>query len=94
MNCRPHEVCVHYLPIVCNHVSQCLSLWELLDLPQVLKKGEQGVTSSKDPAKAPLPAGHGFVVGKDLVCQLVDKLIKAKVHLVRRKQGGQGVLSG
>lgn len=41
-------------------------------------------------AYSPLPAGHGFVVGKDLVCQLVDKLIKTQVHLVKRKWGGRG----
>lgn len=28
-----------------------------------------------------IPASHGFVVGKDLVRQLVDKLVKAQVHL-------------
>ena len=38
----------------------------------------------------PLPAGHGFVVGKDLVSQLVDKLIKTQVNLVKRKRGGKG----
>lgn len=41
----------------------------------------------------PLPAGHGFVVGKDLVSQLVDKLVKAQVHLVKRKRDG-GCQSG
>lgn len=45
-------------------------------------------------AYACLPASHGFVVGKDLVCQLVDKLIKTQVHLVKRKQGDQWQWSG
>lgn len=33
-----------------------------------------------------VPASHGFVVSKDLVRQLVDKLIKTQVHLVKREQ--------
>lgn len=36
--------------------------------------------------QALLPAGHGFVVGKDLVRQLVDKLIETQVHLAKKKQ--------
>lgn len=36
-----------------------------------------------------VPASHGFVVGKDLVRQLVDKLIKAQVHLGTGKQERQ-----
>lgn len=33
-----------------------------------------------------IPASHCFVVSKDLVRQLVDKLIKTEVHLVKKKQ--------
>lgn len=69
----------------------------MLDLPYVLSKGEQGIPSSGHQAGErcysaynPLPAGHGFVVGKDLVSQLVDKLIKTQVNLVKRKRGGEG----
>lgn len=36
-----------------------------------------------------VPASHGFVVGEDLVRQLVDKLIKAQVHLGTGKQERQ-----
>lgn len=32
-----------------------------------------------------IPARHGFIVGKDLVCQFVHKLIKTQVHL--REEG-------
>lgn len=28
-----------------------------------------------------LPAGHGFVIGKDLIRQLVHKLVETQVHL-------------
>lgn len=33
-----------------------------------------------------LPASHCFVIGKDLICQLVHKLIKAQIHLGEKKQ--------
>lgn len=46
---------------------------------------KEGKLCNKNPW-ALIPAGHGFVVSKDLVCQLVDKLIKTQVHLVKRKQ--------
>lgn len=32
-----------------------------------------------------LPASHCFVIGKDLICQLVHKLIKAQIHLEEKK---------
>lgn len=41
---------------------------------------KEGKLCNKNPW-ALIPAGHGFVVSKDLVCQLVDKLIKTQVHL-------------
>lgn len=33
-----------------------------------------------------LPASHCFIIGKDLICQLVHKLIKAQIHLGEKKQ--------
>lgn len=38
-----------------------------------------------------LPSGHCFVVSKYLICQLVDKLIKAEIHLKEEEEceGGE-----
>lgn len=46
---------------------------------------KEGRLCNKNPW-ALIPASHGFVVSKDLVCQLVDKLIKTQVHLAKKKQ--------
>ena len=55
---------------------------ESFRLSSMIKKG----SCATGKPQAFIPASHGFVVSKDLVCQLVDKLIKTQVHLVKRKQ--------
>lgn len=71
-------------------MSHCLSPWKSLHFSL---KAEQGARLKKGRCslpRLPLPAGHGFVVGEDLVSQLVDKLIKTQVYLVGKSRQSAG----
>lgn len=70
----------------------CLNAWacgNCLIFSLSAEQGRQYEASKKgrcSQLRLLLPAGHGFVIGKDLVGQLVDKLIKTQVHLVRKSR--------
>lgn len=63
-------------------------------LQQLLPEGNLLVNSNLDAvissliirSQVLLPASHCFIIGKDLICQLVHKLIKAQIHLGEKKQ--------
>lgn len=67
-------------PLLCSSTQS--RPMESLRLPSMIKKG----SFAPGKPQALIPASHGFVVSKDLVRQLVDKLIKTQVHLAKRKQ--------
>lgn len=47
---------------------------------------DAAVSSVISSSQVLLPASHCFIIGKDLICQLVHKLIKAQIHLGEKKQ--------
>lgn len=65
----------------------CLFQWLLPEGNLLVSSNLDAVISSVTiSSQVLLPASHCFVIGKDLICQLVHKLIKAQIHLGEKKQ--------